>query len=432
MGCALHGILAVDRHGSPISGVITWADDRAAEQARQARASAAFQRLYDQTGCPIHWMYPLYKILWLKQTQPTLFAQAIRFITLKEYVLQKLTGQYLVDYGMAAGSGLLNTHDLKWSGEICALIGIRPEQLSPLAEPRTALPASRSDLVDAMGILPGVPIYLGSSDAANSSMGAGAVHSWQATCMVGTSGALRVIANRPILDTMGRSWCYAIDRNHWLVGGAINNGGLAVAWLRDLFTSAWRERQTHPELSFEELTALAGCIGPGADGLVCLPFFAGERSPNWNLDASGAFVGLTLNHDSRHIARSILEGIAFRLRSLDDVLKELSLDCTQIRASGGFTHSPLWLQITASVLERELSLPATGETSSLGAALWAMLGAGAVASLEDVYPLIPMAESYQPSAEHIRVYRRVYPVYRELYQAVSPYFGALADLSSAG
>jgi gluconokinase len=361
-----------------------------------------------------------------------LFTRAARFISLKEYVLQKLTGQYLVDYGMAAGSGLLDTHELKWSEAICALIGIHSDQLSPLAEPRTALPASRSDIAAVMGVLPGVPIYLGSSDAANSSLGAGAVHSWQATCMVGTSGALRVITNCPILDPMGRSWCYAIDRNHWLIGGAINNGGLAVAWLRDLFNSAWRERQADSTLSFAQLIDLAGSISPGADGLICLPLFAGERGPNWNLDASGAFFGLTMNHDSRHMARAILEGIAFRLRSLDDVLKDISIECTEIRASGGFTHSPLWLQITASVLEQELTLPATGETSSLGAALWALLGAGAIASLEEIGTLVPMAESYQPATEQIRVYRRIYPIYRELYRAVSPHFGTLADLASAG
>jgi gluconokinase len=250
--------------------------------------------------------------------------------------------------------------------------------------------------------------------------------------MVGTSGALRVICKRPVLDPKGRSWCYAIDRDHWLVGGAINNGGLALTWLRDLYNSAWSGHPPHPDLSFEELIRLAGSAEPGAGGLICLPFFAGERSPNWNLNASGAFFGLTLNHDARHLARAVLEGIAFRLRSLDDVLKDLSIDCTQIRASGGFTQSPLWLQIIASVLDRELTLPATGETSSLGAALWAMLGEGVVSSLEDVHSLIPITESYPASLEQVRVYQRIYPLYRELYQAVSPYFDDLADLSLKG
>jgi gluconokinase len=113
-------------------------------------------------------------------------------------------------------------------------------------------------------------------------------------------------------------------------------------------------------------------------------------------------------------------------------LKDLSIDCTQIRASGGFTQSPLWLQIIASVLDRELTLPSTGETSSLGAALWAMLGEGVVSSLEDIHSLIPIAESYPASQEQVRIYRRIYPLYRELYQVVSPYFDDLADLSPKG
>jgi len=293
----------------------------------------------------------------------------------------------------------------------------------------TVLPVIRSDLVVEMGLPAGAQIYLGSSDAANSSLGAGAVQPWQATCMVGTSGALRVISNRPVLDPKHRSWCYAIDHNHWLIGGAINNGGLAVAWLRDLLNGALSAQTPHAELSFEDLIALASEVNPGADGLICLPFFAGERSPNWNLNARGAFFGLTLGHDARHLARALLEGIAFRLRSLDDVLQDIAIQCTQIRASGGFTHSPLWLQIITSVLNRELIVPATGETSSLGAALWAMHGAGAVASLEDIDQLIPVMTSYQAIPEQTQVYTRIYPLYCELYQAASPFFAALASLS---
>lgn len=429
IGCALHGIMAVDRSGNPISGVVTWADDRASKQAQWARDSDIFQSLYDQTGCPIHWMYPLYKILWWQQIQPDVFDHAARFITLKEYVLQRLTGEYVVDYGMASGSGLLNTHTLDWAEEICALIGIRREHLSPTLAPLTVLPMIRSDLVTELGLPAGAQIYLGSSDAANSSLGAGAVQPWQATCMVGTSGALRVISSLPVLDPKHRSWCYAIDRNHWLIGGAINNGGLAVAWLRDLLNGALSTQTPHAELSFEDLIALASEVKPGADGLICLPFFAGERSPNWNLNARGAFFGLTLNHDARHLSRALLEGIAFRLRSLDDVLQDIAIQCTQIRASGGFTHSPLWLQIIASALNRELIVPTTGETSSLGAALWAMHGAGAVASLEDIGRLVPVMTSYQAIPEQTQVYSRIYPLYCELYQAASPFFAALASLS---
>ena len=176
---------------------------------------------------------------------------------------------------------------------------------------------------------------MGSSDAVNSSIGAGAVAPTQATLMIGTSGALRVVSHRPVLDPEARSWCYAIDETHWLVGGAINNGGVALSWLRDCLNQA----HAGQPLTFEDVLALAGRAPAGSKGLVCLPLFAGERSPNWNLNARAAFFGMSLEHELRHVARALLEGIGFRFKSLLQVLLEIGVDVRKIVASGGFTQS---------------------------------------------------------------------------------------------
>jgi gluconokinase len=243
--------------------------------------------------------------------------------------------------------------------------------------------------------------------------------------MIGTSGALRLVAPQPVLHPAGRSWCYAIDTAHWLVGGAINNGGVAFSWLRDLF------QQTAGEsLSFEAIVALAGQAPAGSDGLLCLPFFAGERSPNWNLNARGVFFGLSLQHGAAHLARALLEGIAFRFRSLAEMLSEAGCDLREVRASGGFVHSPLWLQITASALRRELLLPASGETSSWGAAAWALIGTGALGSLEEAGDLVAVAGSAQPDPRQAEVYERLYPLYTRLYNDLLPSFDELAAFQS--
>lgn len=427
----LHTLLAVDKTGKPLSGVITWADDRAAWQAHAARESSLFRPLYRKTGCPIHWLFPLYKILWMKQNTPAEFQRAARFITLKEYILQRLTGEYAVDYCLAAGSGLLNTFSLDWEDSILALAGVSRDQLTPPGDPLERLPGIRPRWAERLGLTSKTPLYLGSSDATNSSLGVGAPHPWQATCMVGTSAALRLISDQPVLDPQSRSWCYAIDRGHWLVGGAINNGGLAVAWLRDMLNSAMPKGASSDELSFEELISLGADVEPGAGGLLCLPFFAGERSPGWNLDARGAFFGLTLQHDLHHLARALLEGIAFRLRSLADVLSEVASPVTEIRGSGGFTQSPLWVQIVSSVLKRELAITEVGEASSLGAAFWAMRVAGVIPSFDVLEKLVPVVRVYAPQAGPSQVYDRLYPLYQQLYQATHPFFTALAAVDRA-
>lgn len=415
IGGAYHSLIAVDKFDQPLTGVITWVDDRATMQAQAVRDSQDVTEIYQETGCPVHGMYPLYKLIWLREEQPQVFQQAVRFISAKEYVTKQLTGEYLVDIGVASGSALLNTHNFEWNTFSLELAGIRSSQLSPLVNPRHIVKGLHPELVMQMGIPKETPLVLGSADAVNSSLGAGAVLPGQATCMIGTSGAFRIISPRPTLDKQARSWCYAIDEEHWLVGGAINNGGLALTWLRDAFNKLLQTQTEDTRITFDDLIASALQIPPGADGLICLPFFAGERSPYWNMNARGVFFGLTLNHDARHMARALMEGVAYRLRSIRDVLDELGANVHEIRASGGFTHSDLWPQIISSVLNHDLAIPANGETSSLGAAFWALLGSGVVERFEDLHPLVSVTNIYHPVQEDTYTYNSLFEIYMELY-----------------
>jgi gluconokinase len=429
IGGALHSLLAVDRHGNSLTGVITWADGRAVEQSSRVRRDPPLaDRLYRETGCPVHGTYPLYKIMWLRDERPEIFRQAWRYVSAKEYVFSSLANEYLVDYSLAAGSGLLNTHSLQWNPQCLDLAGIREEQLSSLSSPLTLHKGLNPELAQQMGIPKDVPIVLGSSDAVNSSLGAGAASPWQATCMVGTSGALRVISPRPILDEKARSWCYAIDENHWLVGGAINNGGVALSWLRDCLNQAFPNALLAKSLSFEDVLALAGRAKPGSGGLICLPFFAGERSPHWNLNARAMFFGMTLEHGVSHLAMALVEGIAFRFKHLQEVLLDVGLEVRQIIASGGFTKSDLWLQVMADALNRELTVPVWGETSALGAAFWALLGAGRVDTLEMAGGLVELGNSCRPRQESAEIYDKMYPLYLKLYHYLGEAFDDAAEL----
>jgi gluconokinase len=420
--------MALDGRGHPLTGVMTWADGRAVNQSRQVRGLPLAAELYQATGCPAHAMYPLYKIMWLRERRPEIFEQTSRFVSAKEYIFFRLTGSYIVDYCLAAGSGMLNTHTLRWNPPSLDLAGIREGQLSDPCPPLTVHKGLDPDLARRMSIPSDIPVVLGSGDAANSSIGAGAAAPWQATCMVGTSGALRVISPRPVLDTKARSWCYAVDETHWLVGGAINNGGVALSWFRDLLNQPVPHLQPDRQLSFEDVLALAGQADPGAGGVLCLPFFAGERSPNWNPNARAAFFGMTLEHNGSHLARALLEGMAFRFRSLREVLDDVGLDVRQMVASGGFTKSGFWLQVMTDVLNRELVVPKWGETSSLGAAFWAILAAERGKTLEALCGLTEMEGSHAPDPGHAAVYDRIYPLYLKLYGALEGLFDQLAAL----
>jgi gluconokinase len=428
VGGALHSVLALDRRGEPLTGVITWADGRAVDQAEALRGQPLADRLYKQTGCPAHGMYPLYKIMWLRENRPEVFRDAWRYVTAKEYVLARLTGEYLVDYCLAAGSGLLNTYSLTWDPLCLDAAGIRQDQLSAPGSPLTVYKGLDPDAARQMGLHRDVPVVLGSSDAANSNIGAGAVLPWQATCMVGTSGAFRVLCPQPILDRQARSWCYVVDDGYWLIGGAINNGGVALSWLRDCLNQVHADSAAGDPLSFEDVLALASRSPAGSGGVICLPLFAGERSPHWNLNARAAFFGMSLSHGATHLSRALVEGIAFRFKSLSDVLAEVGVEVKQVLASGGFTQSDFWLQVVTDVLNQELVVPAWGETSCLGAAFWAMLGTGRTASLESLKDFVKPGRSCLPRPEKADLYRRIYPLYQRLYRAVCGNFEEVARL----
>jgi gluconokinase len=428
IGGALHSVMAMDERDQPLTGVITWADGRAVKQAEAVAATETGRRLYQETGCPAHGMYPLYKVLWLRENRPEVFRSARRYVSAKEYVGFRLTGAWQVDYSLAAGSGFLNTYTLKWSDPALDLAGIRQGQLSPLAAPVAQLGRLQPEVAAPMRIPVHTPVVMGSSDAVNSSLGAGAVEPFQATLMVGTSGALRVVAPRPVLDRKARSWCYAIDEAHWLLGGAINNGGVALSWLRDFLNQAIARDPGAQPLSFDDILALAESAPAGSGGLICLPFFAGERSPNWNLNARAVFFGMSLAHEARHLARALLEGIALRFKSLLEVITELGLDVRQIIASGGFTQSELWLQVMADALGRELSVPVWGETSVLAAAFWPFLSGGGAASIGDMRNWVQFSRIQRPVPEYAAVYDRVYPLYAELYRSLAGAFDKIARL----
>lgn len=431
IGCALHGLLALDGAEQPLTPVYTWADDRADPQAADVKGTAEELELYRITGCPAHGMYPLYKILWLRENRPEVLLGAERLVSVKEYLFARLTGEYLVDPSLASGSGLLDIHRLAWHPGALDRAGITDDLLSPLADPRQSRPLKDGGFRNRTGFSPGLPLILGSSDAVNSTLGAGAVLPGQATCMIGSSGAYRMISPQPRLSPGPSTWCYGLDQDHWLVGGALNNGGLALSWLKEsLRVPGWDTG----ELGFDELVGLAEQAEPGCRGLFCLPLFAGERSPGWNLQARGVFFGLGIDHDLRHLARAVLEGIAYRLRTLDDALEGLTGEIREVRASGGFTRSPFWSQLTSDVLGRPLDLPADGDTSARGSAFWALLADRPSLTLADFGNMVEVTTAFHPRPELSALYQRGYRLHRELSEAADPLFTSLAafrrDLSA--
>ena len=408
LSAILHSIIPVDETGEALGPTIIWADTRSTEEAEQIKREVDPLALYRRVGGPVHPMYSTAKLRWLRANRPDVFERAKAFVGIKEYVLRKWTGAHVMDKSVASGTGLYNGVQGDWDDEALVIAGIRADHLPPVIETTERVRASAEHL-RALGLPGDCAIVAGGGDGVLQTIGTGTVAPGQMVAMVATSGAIRSVVDSFQTDPHGRTWCYYLAAGKWVVGAAINNAGIVYAWLRDQLSHGG------PELEMEQLNRWAGEIPTGSNGLVFLPYLAGERSPGWNASARGLLFGLSLAHDYRHIARATLEAVGYRMRSIFEPMEELAGTAREIRAAGGYIRSPLWLQIVADTLGRPLQLVDSPEASALGAAQLAMLGTGMVDRFEALAEMIGTTGTVEPDAKRHALYGRLYEIYQSLY-----------------
>jgi gluconokinase len=419
---AMHSLIALDGDGAPLTPVITWADTRASVQADRLRSGQGGLDLHRRTGTPLHPMSPLPKLVWFHEQDPATCAQAQRWVGIKELVLDRLCGQMAVDHSVAAAMGLLNLDALEWDPEALSLAGISADKLAPLVDTTHVLELTRS-AAQTLGLAEGTPVVVGSSDGPLANLGVGAVEPGVAACSIGTSGALRVMVEKPSVDPLGRVFCYPLTRDRWVVGGAINNGGVVLAWAGDALAPDLGEEPA------DALLAAAATVPAGAGGLLMLPYLLSERAPHWSSVPRGAYVGLTRGHGRGHLVRAALEGVCLQLALVLHSMEDAGNSIREVRATGGFARSDLWRQMLADVFGRSIGFPAGHEGSSFGAALLGMEALGLIGSIDVAVDLVGIEETIKPDVRSAATYRSLLPVFSSLYDALLPTYVTLRRLA---
>jgi len=415
---AMHALIAVGSDGSPLTRSITWADGRSEPQARALRERMGGKEIYLRTGTPIHPMSPLPKLLWLKEHRADVWASAHKFVSIKEYVVHRLFGEWVVDHAIASATGLFRLDTLAWDADALRLLGLSEERLSELKPSTYRLEGLKLELAEAMELRSDTPFFLGSSDGGLANLGVGAVGPGDLAITIGTSAAVRMMTRKPLTDDRERTFCYSVDEHSYVIGGATNNGAIVLQWLRN---SLFGGTQTT-----EELLEEAAKAGPGSEGLLFLPFLSGERAPIYNAEARGTFIGANLGHRKEHFVRAGLEGVLFAVLSVAEALKDLAGPAAEVRASGGFAKSPLWLQMLADMLGREVGVPRVTEASALGAAMTAMRGLGKLADFDRAKEWAPIDRRMQPDPERHAIYRELFGIYERLRDQLPERFAELA------
>jgi xylulokinase len=326
-----------------------------------------------------------------------------------------LTGEYALDKADGAGTILFDLAARDWSAEILRALEIDPAWLPPTFEGPTITGVVTSESAAATGLRAGIPVIAGGGDQAANAVGLGVIDPGTVALSLGTSGVIFAATDRPIVEPAGRvhAFCHAVPDRWHLMSVMLSAAG-SFRWFRDALA---------PGVTFGDLSAEAGSVPAGSEGLLFLPYLTGERSPHPDPLARGGFVGLTIGHERRHLTRAVLEGVAFGLRDGLDLMTSAGMPApTVIRASGGGIASPVWRQILADVLEAEIAIVATTEGAAYGAGVLAAVGAGwfdRVGAATAAWVTTTTGASPGPD---VAAYRDRHSAYRELYPALAPVF----------
>lgn len=418
----MHGLVLLDENGEVLRPAILWNDQRTGAQCDQIRACLGKEKLVQITGNDALTGFTAPKILWVQQNEPEIWKKTRHILLPKDYVRYKLTDEMAVDRADGAGTILFDLVRRDWSREVLAALDI-PLDYLPKTFEGTAVTSFLSPFAAAdLGMGRDVLVVGGGGDQAASAVGTGAVNAGVVSLSLGTSGVVFVSTDQALVEPEGRlhAFCHAVPGKWHLMGVMLSAAG-SLRWHRDTFA---------PGTSYDDLLRPAAEVPAGSDGLFFMPYLSGERTPHPDPLARGAFVGLTVRHEFPHLTRAVLEGVAFGLRDMFELMKTSGLNrFSQVRVTGGGARSRLWRQILADVFETDLVTVNTTEGAAFGAALLAAVGGGAFPSVQAACDAtIQISEVISPGAGQA-AYRSAYPIYRELYPALRPIFNAVAAVS---
>lgn len=407
---AMHSLILVGKDDELLSPMLTWADSRSSNIASQIRSSEIAEDLYRHTGTPIHAMSPLCKLIWYKEHQPMLIERIYKVLSIKEYIWNKLFAEYAIDYSIASSTGLFNILSLKWHSQALELAGITEDKLSKLVATDYVL--SGSELKDqSLSAFAATQFVIGASDGCLANLGSYATEPGVAALTIGTSGAVRVASRTPIVNYPAMTFNYILDKEYFICGGPVNNGGSVIQWLlKNVFQELELTDEVYNEF-FESINA----VQPGSEGVIFLPYLSGERAPIWDSDSCGTFFGLRLQHSKPHLARAVLEGVCFALNDVLQVVQNSAETITQINISGGFVQSEVWMQMLADITGKKLVLVQKEDASAIGAVFLA----AKTLKLDFSFVGSELQSIVPDSAKHEH-YRKIFPIFKELYHSLSP------------
>jgi len=397
-------LIVLDKQGRPLRKAIVWLDNRAKAEAEIIKDEFGRDLVYQVTGQQdIVPAWPAAKILWLRNHEPEVFNAADKFLMLEDYLIYRLTGNFVTDHALNPSTLYYDLRNGCWWESMLGLLGVSPNQLPVLLNSG----ASAGKVVAKIGLSIQTVVTVMPIDQVAAAVGAGNIAPGVITETTGGALAVCATVERPVYDPRMRVALYrhAVPGLFVLLPW-IPTAGMILRWFRDEFGGG---------MDYSALDEQAATVSPGSDGLIVLPHFSGMNSPDVNPEAKGVFWGISTAHRKAHFIRAILEAVAFALRDNLELLVQSGIDCREITSLGGAARSKLWLQIKVDVLQRRIKTIHCQETTSLGTAVLAATGTGGFANIEAaIVAMVHPAATVSPDIHNHGVYDAVFRRYREL------------------
>jgi xylulokinase len=411
----MHGLVMLDGEDQVIRPSLIWCDQRSQAQVEAAHSKLGRDKVVQALANPLVTGFTLPKLLWVRDHEPESYARTRRILLPKDYVRLQLTGEYATEVSDASGMGMFDVVNRRWSTEIVEGLGVDKSWLPVCYESQEITGRVTARAAEETGLAPGTPVVGGGGDQAASAVGNGIVEPGIVSCTLGTSGVVFAHLDEPAYDPAGRvhTFCHAVP-GKWHVMGVTQAAGLSLQWFRETLA---------PQESYDALLEEAATAPAGSDGLFWLPYLMGERTPHLDASIRGGWVGLTARHRRAELIRSVIEGVCYSQKDGLDIMESLGVPLSTVRFSGGGAKNGFWRQTLANVLNKRVVTLDTQEGSAYGAALLALVGCGAFASVPEVcQAAIREVEATEVNAELAAKYGVEHRVYQTLYPALAPLF----------
>ncbi|MDE7340449.1 MAG: xylulokinase [Lachnospiraceae bacterium] len=399
--------IPVDESGNVLHNTPIWMDTRARHICERVRKEIGADEIFRVAGNDFLPSYVTPKLLWFKEERPEIFRKTHKFLQSNSYLVMKLTGEMSQDYSQCYGVHFFHMEKLAYDTALAEKLGLSPDLMPKLYGCDEIVGSVTKEAAEKTGLKAGTPVVAGGLDAACGALGAGVYRAGETQEQGGQAGGMSICTDKALAHKALILGTHVVP-GRWLLQGGTVGGGGALKWFR---------QELGGDLSFDELTEEAAGITPGSDGVIFLPYMAGERSPVWNPDAKGVFYGLSYDKTRGHMIRAVLEGVAFSLEHNLRTAAQTGICVDSLNAMGGASNSVLWTQIKADVTGKTIRVPSSDTATTLGAAILAGIGCGVYGGYDEaVGRTIRITRVQEPNPDNRAVYDRAMELYLQLYE----------------